>query len=88
MVTSDPGRVVSTGPTLTSWHSPVSTIQPGLQGGFRAEPLCVHRGSARWGWGVREGGKKRITKGCEGLMEVMDPVTIWIVVMKSLVVTH
>ena len=54
-MTSDPGRVVSTGPTLTSWHSPVSTIQPGLQGGFRAEPLCVHRGSARWGWGVREG---------------------------------
>ena len=37
-------------------------------------------------WGVREGGKDRIIKGCEGLMEVTDLVTIWIVVMKSLVV--
>ena len=47
-MTPDRGGVVSTGPTLTSWHSPVSTIQPGLQWGLRTEPLCV-------GWGVREG---------------------------------
>ena len=33
-----------------------------------------------------ETGKDRIIKGCEGLMEVTDLVTIWIVVMKSLVV--
>ena len=39
-------------------------------------------------WGVREGGKDRIIKRCEGLMEVTDLVTIWIVVMKSLVVTY
>ena len=39
-------------------------------------------------WGVREGGKDRIIKGCEGLMEVTDLVTIWIVVMKSLVVRY
>ena len=48
-MTPDRGGVVFTGPTLTSWHSPVSTIHPGLQWGLRTELLCVHRAVPGWG---------------------------------------